>query len=134
MLQLHGGEDTARIAEVRQRFGVPVMKAVAIETAADLAAAEDYAGAADWLLFDAKAPKGATRPGGNAVAFDWRILSGWHGATPWMLAGGLDADNVGDAITTSGATCVDVSSGVEDAPGRKIVAKIAAFLRVVAAV
>lgn len=134
MLQLHGNEDPARVAAIRARFGVPVMKVVAIETAADLAAAEAFSEVADWLLFDAKAPRGASRPGGNAVAFDWRILAGWQGRLRWMLAGGLDADNVGLAIETSGAAWVDVSSGVETAPGRKSGDKIRAFLRRVAAV
>lgn len=134
MLQLHGSEEPGRVAEVRERFGVPVMKVLAIETVADLTAAEAFSDVADWLLFDAKAPRGSSRPGGNAVAFDWRILTGWRGTLPWMLAGGLDAENVGEAIQISGAKCVDVSSGLEDAPGDKNVAKIAAFLRQVAAV
>ncbi len=134
MLQLHGSEDPGRVAEVRQRFGVPVMKVLAIETTADLAAAEAFSDVTDWLMFDAKAPRGSSRPGGNAVAFDWRILSGWQGSLPWMLAGGLDADNVGLAIETSGAGWVDVSSGVETEPGRKSGDKIRAFLRQVAEV
>ena len=128
MLQLHGAESPDRVADVKQQFGLPVMKVLAVATAADLEQADAYAGVADWLMFDAKPPPGATRPGGNAVPFDWSILKGWTSPLPWMLAGGLDVDNVAAAVAQTGATCVDVSSGVEDAPGVKNPAKIAAFL------
>lgn len=132
MLQLHGAESPERIAELKQRFGLPVMKVLAVATAVDLEAAKRYFGAADWLLFDAKPPPGSTRPGGNAVPFDWSILTGWRGPLPWMLAGGLNIDNVAAAVEQTGATCVDVSSGLEDAPGVKNPAKITAFLAHVA--
>lgn len=128
LLQLHGKETPARVAEIRNRFGLPVMKAVAIAEAADVDRARAYENVADRLLFDAKPPKGATRPGGNALAFDWELIAGqsWH--RPWMLAGGLDADNVEEAVRVSGASAVDVSSGVEDASGAKNPEKIRAFL------
>ena len=130
MIQLHGGETPQRIHDIKTRFGLPVMKAVRIAGPEDLGAAKPYEGVADWLLFDAKAPKNmaGALPGGNGMAFDWRILAArsWQG--PWMLSGGLSVDNVAEAVSISGAPWVDVSSGVEDAPGRKSVARIAAFL------
>jgi phosphoribosylanthranilate isomerase len=132
MLQLHGGESPARVAEVRQRFRLPVIKAIAVASEADLAAAATYTGAADHLLFDARPPADATRPGGNARSFDWRLLAGRCWCVPWLLAGGIDAGNLAEAVYASGAQGVDVSSGVEDAPGRKSVAKISAFLRAAA--
>jgi phosphoribosylanthranilate isomerase len=129
MLQLHGNETPERVAEIRRRFGLPVMKALGVSDAADLAAINRYAGAVDRVLLDAKPPKGATRPGGNAKAFDWRILAGAAIATPWMLSGGLDPDNVNEAIAITGATAIDVSSGVESAPGVKDRGLIADFIR-----
>ncbi len=134
MLQLHGRETPERVRAVKDRFGLPVMKAVGIAEAADLAAAEAYCEAADWLLFDAKPPKrpGAL-PGGNARAFDWSLLAGRSWPVPWMLSGGLTADNLTAAVRATGARVVDVSSGVEDAPGQKNPAKIARFLAAAAA-
>ena len=129
MLQLHGKETPERVAEIRRRFGLPVMKALGVSDAADLAAIDRYAGAVDRVLLDAKPPKGATRPGGNAKAFDWRILAGAAIATPWMLSGGLDPDNVNEAIAITGVTAIDVSSGVESAPGVKDRGLIADFIR-----
>jgi phosphoribosylanthranilate isomerase len=128
MLQMHGDETPERVVEVRKRFGLPVMKAVAIAGSDDLAVARTYEPVADMLLFDAKPPKGADRPGGNARAFDWPLLAGESWAVPWMLAGGLDPFNVEEAVRQSGATRVDVSSGVEDRPGVKDNDKIREFL------
>lgn len=134
LLQLHGRESPERVAAVRSRTGVGVIKSVAVETTADLAAVSAYAAVADRLLFDARPPAGATRPGGNARRFDWRLLAGKRWPRPWLLAGGLDADNVGEAVRVTGAPAVDVSSGVEDAPGHKSLAKIAAFMAAVAGI
>jgi phosphoribosylanthranilate isomerase len=128
MLQLHGSESPMRVAEVRQRFGLPVIRAIAIAEEADLAAVADYVGVADQLLFDARPAADATRPGGNALGFDWRLLYGRSWPVPWLLAGGLHAGNLAEAVRLSGAAAVDVSSGVEDAPGRKSVARIRDFL------
>jgi len=132
LLQLHGSETPRRVAEIRARFGRPVMKAVKIASADDVAGAEAYCDVADRLLFDAKPPKGmtGTLPGGNAISFDWRLLAGRRWSRPWMLSGGLDAGNVAEAVRISGAPAVDVSSGVEDRPGVKSPDKIRAFLRV----
>jgi phosphoribosylanthranilate isomerase len=130
MLQLHGGESPARAAEIRARFGLPVMKAIGIETAADVDKARDFEPVVDRLMFDARPPKDATRPGGNAAPFDWTLLKGHAFAKPWLLAGGLSAANVAEAVRASGAKGVDVSSGVETAPGRKGPEKIREFLRV----
>jgi phosphoribosylanthranilate isomerase len=130
MLQLHGSETPGRVMGLRKRFGVPVMKAVKIAGEADVAEAKRFFDAADWLLFDAKAPKemkGAL-PGGNALRFDWRLIAGYSWPKPWMLSGGLTAENIEEAVRLSGAKAVDVSSGVEDRPGHKSAAKIAAFL------
>lgn len=131
MLQLHGGETPARVAEIKKAFRLPVMKALPIATAADIDGAAAYEDAADRLMFDARPPKDATRPGGNALAFDWSLLKGRRFRRPWILAGGLNAANVAEAVATSGANTVDVSSGVEDAPGRKNPEKILEFLKVV---
>ena len=130
ILQLHGGETPRRIAAIKARFGLPVMKAIKVATADDIAAAEDYLSLVDLLLFDAKAPKTLKNalPGGNAIAFDWRLLAGRTWARPWMLSGGLDADNLAEAVGITAARAVDVSSGVEDGPGNKSPDKIAAFL------
>lgn len=128
MLQLHGKESPERVAAVRARFGLPVMKAVGVAEAADLAVLPGYEAVADQILVDAKAPKGAALPGGNGLAFDWRLIAGRKWAKPWMLAGGLTADNVAEAVHRTGAAQVDVSSGVESAPGEKDPAKVAAFI------
>ena len=133
MVQLHGAETPARTNEVRERFGLPVIKVLAVQGPDDLAAAKAYQGVADRLMFDARPPKEASRPGGNARAFDWRVLKNQTFALPWLLAGGLTAENLTEAVKTSGAVAVDVSSGVEDAPGVKNVDKIRAFLAAAAA-
>ncbi|SFA86794.1 phosphoribosylanthranilate isomerase [Poseidonocella pacifica] len=131
MLQLHGTETPERVAEVRRRYGLPVMKAVGIATAADLPQLDAFGAVADQILVDAKPPAGADRPGGNALAFDWSLIAGRRWAVPWMLAGGLTPDNVALAVQKTGARQVDVSSGVESAPGIKDAAKIAAFVAAV---
>jgi phosphoribosylanthranilate isomerase len=128
MLQLHGRETPARTAEIRARTRLPVMKAVGIGGADDLAQIAAYEAVADQILLDARAPEGAGRPGGNAAVFDWRLIAGRAWARPWMLAGGLTPGNVADAVRLTGARQVDVSSGVERAPGRKDPGRIAAFL------
>lgn len=127
-LQLHGSETVQRTADIRARFGVAVIKALPVADLSDLASAADYEKVADMLMFDARPPKGAERPGGHGAAFDWRILSGRSFRKPWFLAGGLDPDNVARAIELSGAKQVDVSSGVESAPGMKDGTRIAAFI------
>lgn len=131
LLQLHGTESPERIEFIRLEYGLPVMKMIAVSSAEDLAAAEPYLAVTDRLLFDAKPPKGATLPGGNAVSFDWSILAGQRWGVPWMLAGGLTPANVAEAIRISGAPAVDVSSGVESAPGVKDPDKIRAFIQAV---
>ena len=128
MLQLHGKESPERVAELRARYGLPVMKAVGIAEEADLAALKDYGMVADQLLVDAKPPKGADLPGGNGLAFDWRLVNRKYWPCPWMLAGGLTPENVAEAVRMTGARQVDVSSGVESAPGVKDVEKIRAFV------
>lgn len=127
-LQLHGSETPQRAAELRARFGVPVWKVIAVASAADIARADAYAGAADLILFDAKTPKGAL-PGGMGLVFDWSLLGAYRGELPWGLAGGLSIDNVAEAVRVTGAPLVDTSSGVESAPGVKDVDKIAAFCK-----
>jgi len=127
-LQLQGSETPERIATVKARYGLPVWRAVGIRTSADLHAAERQFAGADRLLLDAKPPEGAALPGGNGLRFDWKLLAETRPRMPWMLAGGLDAANVADAIRLTGAPAVDVSSGVESAPGVKDLAKIAAFI------
>jgi phosphoribosylanthranilate isomerase len=127
-LQLHGAESARRVAYVRAKFNIPVIKALSVADAADLAAAAEYESVVDMLMFDAKAPKGAERPGGHGAAFDWKLLAGRSFAKPWFLAGGLDPDNVARAIALSGAKFVDVSSGVESAPGVKDPARIHSFI------
>lgn len=129
MLQLHGSETPERVTEIKERFGLPVMKAVGVADESDLAALDVYSAVADQLLVDAKPPKGSALPGGNALAFDWRLITGRVWTVPWMLAGGLTPDNVTDAMRLTGATMVDVSSGVESAPGVKDLDKIAAFVK-----
>ena len=128
MVQLHGSETPARAAEIRARHGLPVMKAVGLRERADLRALDAWTGAADQVLVDAKPAPGAELPGGNGLAFDWTLLADRRWFGPWMLAGGLDAGNVGEAVRRTRARQVDVSSGVESAPGVKDVARIAAFL------
>jgi phosphoribosylanthranilate isomerase len=129
-IQLHGSETPERVAVIRARFNRPVMKAVGIAEAADLAAAAAYRGTADRLLLDAKPPREAEAlPGGNGLSFDWRLLAGLDPALPFMLSGGLTPDNVAAAIRLTGARAVDVSSGVESGPGRKDPARIEAFIR-----
>jgi phosphoribosylanthranilate isomerase len=128
LLQLHGDESPARCAEIRARFGLPVMKALGIGSAADLAMVEDYADAVDRFLLDARPMPGAALPGGNAVTFDWSLLAGRAIPRPWLLAGGLTPANVAGAIRTAGAPGVDVSSGVERVRGVKDAVLIAAFV------
>jgi len=129
MLQLHGKETPERVAALRTKFGRPVMKALPVETQADLAAVSRYADVADWLLFDARAPKDATRPGGLGRAFDWAVLKALDPGLRFMLSGGLDPANVAEALTITQAPAVDVSSGVENSPGVKDPDKIRAFIR-----
>ncbi|QUJ75393.1 phosphoribosylanthranilate isomerase [Sulfitobacter albidus] len=119
MLQLHGAESPERVAEVKARYGLPVMKAVGVGEASDLAALDLYTGVADQLLVDAKPPRGVDLPGGNGLAFDWRLLAGVTWKSPWMLAGGLTPDNAREAVARTGTRQLDVSSGVESAPGVK---------------
>lgn len=128
IVQLHGSETPARVAEVKARTGLPVMKAVGIAAPVDLDALWDYGLVADLLLVDAKAPADATLPGGNGLAFDWRLLAGRRMLKPWMLAGGLTPANVAEAVRLTGAPMVDVSSGVESAPGIKDSALIRDFV------
>ncbi len=129
LLQLHGHETVARLRDIKQRFGLPVMKAIAVESAADLAPLPGYAAVADRILFDARAPKGATRPGGLGAVFDWHVLENLDLKLPFMVSGGLSADNVADAVRITRAGGVDVSSGVERAPGVKDVEMIEKFIR-----
>ena len=130
-VQLHN-TSPQRTAAIRSRFGCETWSAVAVRTRADLDVSRDYAEAADRILYDAKTPDGAALPGGMGVRFDWSLLDGFRHALPWALSGGLDAGNVRAAIARTGAPLVDVSSGVERAPGVKDVDKIAAFLKAVA--
>lgn len=127
-LQLHGNETPKRVAEIRARFGVAVIKALPIAEAADFDIVPAYDAAADMLMFDARPPKGAERAGGHGAAFDWKLLSGRNFRKPWFLAGGLNPENVARAIELSGAQMVDVSSGVESAPGIKDATRITAFI------
>ena len=128
MLQLHGHETPARVAYVRARYGLPVMKVLGVADEADLCAIMEHALVCDQLLIDAKPPRGAPLPGGNGLTFDWRLLARRRWLRPWMLAGGLTAENVGEAIRLTGAVQVDVASGVERAPGVKDHARIASFI------
>lgn len=130
MLQLHGQETPARVGEIRRRFGKPVMKAIQVAGNGDVESATAFDGAADWLLFDAKAPPQMANalPGGNAISFDWTLLAHRRWNRPWMLSGGLNAGNLAEAVRITGAPVVDVSSGVEDRPGVKSPEKITAFL------
>jgi phosphoribosylanthranilate isomerase len=128
LMQLHGSETPARVKEIRQLFGRPTIKAIGVATHGDLAAAKTYEGVADHLLIDAKPPKGAALPGGNGRPFDWSLTRKFRPSLPWLLSGGLDPDTVEAAIALSGARGVDVSSGVESAPGVKDPARIRAFV------
>lgn len=128
IIQLHGRESAARVAEIKARTGLPVMKAVGVAVADDLDALWDYGLVADMLLIDAKPDPDAQLPGGNGLAFDWRLLVGRRFLKPWMLAGGLTPDNVAEAVRLTSARAVDVSSGVENAPGVKDAERIAAFV------
>jgi phosphoribosylanthranilate isomerase len=130
LLQLHGRETPERVAEIRARFAKPVIKVISVSDAADLDRAAAYEDVADYLMFDAKPPKSMANalPGGNAVSFDWTLLSNRRFRKPWLLAGGLTPDNLVEAVRISGAPMVDVSSGVEDRPGEKNVSKIKDFL------
>ncbi|MGM4925271.1 phosphoribosylanthranilate isomerase [Tardiphaga sp. 804_B3_N1_9] len=129
ILQLHGKESVARVRDIKQKFGLPVMKALAVETRADLAALPGYAAVCDRILFDAKAPKDATRPGGLGAVFDWHLLEGLDLKLPFMVSGGLNAANVAEALRITRAGGVDISSGVESAPGIKDPDMIRAFIR-----
>ncbi|MCP3404429.1 phosphoribosylanthranilate isomerase [Bradyrhizobium sp. CCGB01] len=129
ILQLHGKESVARLRDIKQKFGRPVMKAVPVATAADLAVLPGYAEVADRILFDARAPKDATRPGGLGAAFDWHLLENLELKLPYMVSGGLDARNVAEALRVTRAGGVDVSSGVERASGVKDPEMIKAFIR-----
>ncbi|MFM8701964.1 MAG: phosphoribosylanthranilate isomerase [Hyphomicrobiales bacterium] len=128
LLQLHGHETPERTAEIRSRFGIPVMKALGVASVADLFNVKAYEQVADHLLFDAKPPRNAALPGGNGLIFDWQILSDLDLAKPFMVSGGLDPSNVATALVMTGARGVDVSSGVETAPGIKDPARITAFI------
>jgi phosphoribosylanthranilate isomerase len=129
MLQLHGHETPERVAEVKARYGLPVMKAIGVAEEADLSGLMEYALVADQLLIDAKPPKDAAVPGGNGLSFDWRLLVGRKWLKPWMLAGGLTPENVAEAVRLTGTRQVDVSSGVEASTGVKDPLRIAAFVK-----
>lgn len=129
LLQLHGDETPDRCRALSIYFGLPVIKAFKVSEKADLDTARDYEDIVDWLMFDAKPPKDAKLPGGNAVSFDWTIMQNARFQRPWMLSGGLTPENLAEAVKRSGASAVDVSSGVESAPGKKDPAKIRAFLK-----
>lgn len=129
MLQLHGHESVERVAEVRARYGLPVMKVIGVAGEEDLSTLDEYGHVADQLMVDTKAPKGSKLPGGNGLAFDWRLIAGRRWSVPWMLAGGLNADNVAEAVRLTGARQVDVSSAVESALGVKDAGLIEAFVK-----
>lgn len=130
-LQLHGSETPERVREIKARYGIPVMKAFAIRDASDLQNLAHYSGIADCFLLDAKAPAGSDLPGGNGVSFDWNLLKALDSGIHYMLSGGLGVGNIIEALGISGATAIDISSGVEAAPGVKDIAKIAAFIKTV---
>lgn len=133
MLQLHGSETPERVVEVKARYGLPVMKALSVSEAADIERIKPFIGIADRFLFDAKPPKGSELPGGNGIAFDWRILAGLDAGVDYMLSGGLNAANIGDALQLANPPGIDISSGVESAPGVKEPALIEQFFRAVRA-
>lgn len=128
ILQLHGSESPARVSEIKARYGLPVMKAVGVADAGDLAALDAYAAVADQILVDTKPPKGSALPGGNGAAFDWTLIAGRRWPVPWMLAGGLTPENVAEAVRVTGTRQVDLSSAVETAPGQKDSGLIRGFL------
>ena len=134
VLQLHGKESATRVGDIKRKFGREVMKVLSVETAADLAGLPGYADVADRILFDAHPPKGASRPGGLGAVFDWHLLQGLDLKLPFMVSGGLTVDNVADAVRVTRAGGVDVSSGVERAPGVKDVKMIEDFIRAVRAI
>jgi phosphoribosylanthranilate isomerase len=134
ILQLHGKESPARLGDIRRQFGLEVMKVLGVETESDLAGLSAYAAVADRILFDARPPKGATRPGGLGAAFDWHLLQDVDLKLPFMVSGGLTADNVAEAVRITRAGGIDVSSGVERAPGVKDVQMIKDFIRAVRAI
>lgn len=134
LIQLHGKESPGRCAAVSARTGRPIVKALHVRGADDLEQARHYRDVVEWLMFEGKPPKDATRPGGNASAFDWTLMTGADVGARWMLAGGVNPDNVATALRLTGAPAVDVSSGVESGPGKKDVGKIRAFLEAVAAI
>ena len=131
MLQLHGHETPDRVAQVRARYGLPVMKVLGVADEGDLADLLDYQTVADQIMIDAKPPKGAALPGGNGLTFDWRLVAGRRWLRPWMLAGGMTAQNVAEAVRLTGARQVDLASGVESAPGVKDAGMIAEFMAAV---
>jgi phosphoribosylanthranilate isomerase len=131
MLQLHGSENPTRVAELKARYRLPVMKALSVREKSDLDRVADYVGVADRFMFDAKPPRGSELPGGNGVSFDWNLLAGLDAGTDYLLSGGLNADNVGEALRVANPSGVDISSGVESAPGMKDVHLIEAFFRAV---
>ena len=131
MIQLHGSESPERVTEIKTVTGLPVMKAIGIRSAEDLPAITTYGRVADQLLIDAKPPKGAELPGGNGIAFDWKLIANRRWPVPWMLAGGLTPDNVAEGVRLTGARQVDVASGVESSPGTKDAEKVAAFVNAV---
>lgn len=133
MLQLHGHESAERVVTVKALFGLPVIKALSVRSEADLAMIEEYRGVADRMLLDAKPPAGADLPGGNGVTFDWRLLEAMDPTIPYFLSGGLNAENVAEALAVTGALGLDMSSGVESAPGIKDPARIDAFFDAVEA-
>lgn len=133
VLQLHGAETPERVAAVKARYGLPVMKVFSVSGAADLDRLKPFIGIADRFMFDAKPPKGSQLPGGNGVAFDWRILAGLDAGLDYMLSGGLNAANIGDALRSANPPAIDISSGVESAPGVKDPALIEQFFRAVRA-
>ncbi len=133
MLQLHGAETPARVAEVKARYGLPVVKVFSVSEAADLERLKPFIGIADRFMFDAKPPKGSQLPGGNGVAFDWGILAGLDAGLDYMLSGGLNAANIGDALRSANPPAIDISSGVESAPGVKDPVLIEQFFRAVRA-
>ncbi|ESY46441.1 phosphoribosylanthranilate isomerase [Mesorhizobium sp. RSR380A] len=133
MLQLHGTETPERVAEVKARYGLPVMKVFSVSEAGDLERLQPFIGVADRFMFDAKPPKGSQLPGGNGVAFDWRILAGLDAGLDYMLSGGLNAANIGDALRSANPPAIDISSGVESGPGVKDPALIEQFFRAVRA-
>jgi phosphoribosylanthranilate isomerase len=133
MLQLHGDESVARVAEIKARYGLPVMKVFALRERGDLDRITPYIGMADRFLFDAKPPKGSELPGGNGVSFDWKVLSALDASIDYMLSGGLNAGNIAEALQATNAQGIDISSGVESAPGVKDVSLIRDFFRTVGA-